>query len=408
MAIRKDIRHEWEARHVRGDGNCLWRSAAHALFGTDCYWRQLKLLSLAHAAAHINELHQHVLRSHYDNDITERYAETEFVALDDGTRVQIPDMARTDLMLLASISRLCSFGAYAGSVACRLIAEALGINVKMLHKLDAKSRKQQDMKPRKGGAGRDGNAWEDARWSHTFLPRSTPSRSWHVQDNVAGQAACTFREEIAIVLVMSSHPLLNPTPADLQALPEVQHDTAGADGHCNHFAAIVNTDGTTKPFPMYTCAPALYASLDAQDESRFTEEFRQWKERNGSRSSRLCAASIAAAAAKVKPSQEVEETNNALRRRHSVRVAAPTAKSRASLDWKKESHCTQHAAALKDKRQHEASTVLQWCALVSVVTMCTRIALIPVDGNSLTADSLFSTCFLLLAPSSLLQLLLLL
>lgn len=98
MAIRKDIRHEWKARYARGDGNCLWRSAAHALFGTDCFWRQLKLLSLAHAAAHLNEVHQHVLRSHshYDNDIAERYAETEFLVLDDGTRVQIPGMARTD------------------------------------------------------------------------------------------------------------------------------------------------------------------------------------------------------------------------------------------------------------------------------------------------------------------------
>lgn len=213
------------------------------------------------------------------------------------------------------------------------------------------------MKPRKGGAGRDGNAWEDARWGHTFVPRSTPSRSWRVRDDAVGQAACAFRKEIAIVLVMSSRPLLNPTPAELQALPEVQHDTAGADRYCNHFAAIVNTDGTTKPFPMHTCAPALYASLDAQDESRFTEEVRRWKERTGSRSSSLRAASTAAAAAEDMPSLEVEETSNAIRRRHSARVTAPKAKRLVSLDTRKESRCALHAAAVKGERQHEASTV---------------------------------------------------
>lgn len=57
------------------------------------------------------------------------------------SQVGNPFLVGTDLMLLATIPRLCSFRRRLGSVTSRLIAEALGITVKTLQKIDAKSRK---------------------------------------------------------------------------------------------------------------------------------------------------------------------------------------------------------------------------------------------------------------------------
>lgn len=54
--------------------------------------------------------------------------ETEAKSIKSGRarrNVQIDDMARTDLMILAVISSLCSFGTYAGSIASRLIVHYL-------------------------------------------------------------------------------------------------------------------------------------------------------------------------------------------------------------------------------------------------------------------------------------------
>ena len=49
LALRKYICHEWKARHVLEDGSWLWRAAAQVFFGTDQYWRQMKLVPLAYA-----------------------------------------------------------------------------------------------------------------------------------------------------------------------------------------------------------------------------------------------------------------------------------------------------------------------------------------------------------------------
>lgn len=100
------------------------------------YWPQLKLVTLAHAAARFGDIHHHVLVHPYGNDISAEYGKTAFVQLDDGTSIYIPDLARTDLMLLASISHLCWFSEYPGAIACRLITEALTVAVKMPHQID--------------------------------------------------------------------------------------------------------------------------------------------------------------------------------------------------------------------------------------------------------------------------------
>lgn len=87
-----------------------------SFFAIDRYWPQLKLVTLVHAAAHFDDINHHVLGNHYDNDIL--YGKMESVQLDHGTSVLISDLARTDLMFLVSISRLCRFGECAGFMAC--------------------------------------------------------------------------------------------------------------------------------------------------------------------------------------------------------------------------------------------------------------------------------------------------
>ena len=76
-----------------------------------------------------------VLVNNYDFDIIEKYGKTASVQLDDGTSVHIPDLARTDVMLLASISQLYRSGEYAGSIAGRPIADTLGIKDEMLNEI---------------------------------------------------------------------------------------------------------------------------------------------------------------------------------------------------------------------------------------------------------------------------------
>ena len=48
----------------------------------------------------------------------------------------------------------------------------------------------------------------------------------------------------------------------------------------NRLVAVINANGTTDPFPMYRCTPALYTPCGVQDEQKHTDELRQWTERN--------------------------------------------------------------------------------------------------------------------------------
>ena len=290
MALKKCLRRTWEARYVRGDGNCLWRSAARSFFGTEHYWLQLKLVTLSFAAAHFMDLHRFVLRGHFDSGIIARYSDTEQVVVGGIVR-EVSEMMRTDLVLLASVSHLCPVGTYAGSVSCRLICEAWGVNVNMLHPCDMLNRKRRQTNPGLGCTNSEGRVYDDARVSHTFVPQSKAPQTWRVPDKV-GQGCGKFRQEISVVLVKHSQPLGNPSSAELDALPEVEADSLGVGiSSGNHFAAIINTHGTTEPFPMYKCAPALYTPYDVRDEQKYTDELRQWTERNASKAD-SCASGV--------------------------------------------------------------------------------------------------------------------
>lgn len=73
VALRNEARQKWEDRYVLGHDNLLGRSAAQAL-GIERQGRQLKLVYLARSAAYFDELHQHELRSHDDNNKRETNA----------------------------------------------------------------------------------------------------------------------------------------------------------------------------------------------------------------------------------------------------------------------------------------------------------------------------------------------
>ncbi|CAN0422849.1 unnamed protein product, partial [Laminaria digitata] len=51
-----ELREEFCAFYVEGDGNCLWRSISHGLWGTDYFWSHVKLVTLAKAAANAEQL----------------------------------------------------------------------------------------------------------------------------------------------------------------------------------------------------------------------------------------------------------------------------------------------------------------------------------------------------------------
>ena len=238
--------------------------------------------SCCFAAAHFVDLHRFVLRGHFDNGIIARYSDTEQIVVG-GIIREISEMMRTDLVLLASVSHLRPVGTHAGSVSCRLICKAWGVAVKMLHPCDALNRKRRETNPGLGCTNSEGRLYDDARVSHTFVPKSKALQTWRVPDKV-GQGCGKFRQEIALVLVKHSQSLGNPSSAELDAVPEVKADSLGVGiSFGNHFDAITNTHGTTEPFPMFKCAPALYTPYDVRDERKYTNELRQWTERNASK-----------------------------------------------------------------------------------------------------------------------------
>ena len=191
-------------------------------------------------------------------------------------------MVRTGFVHLASILHLCPFGTHAGSVSCRRICGARGVSVRMLHPCDMQNRRKRDRNPGLGSTTNKGRLVNDARASHTFVPQTKAPQTWHVPDKV-GQDCETVCQYISAVLVKRSQPSINPSRAVLGAFSEVDDDddSVRVDSPSGHrLAAVVNTHGTTEPFPMYRCAPALYTPCGVQDEQKYTDELRQWTERN--------------------------------------------------------------------------------------------------------------------------------
>eukprot|EP00904_Undaria_pinnatifida_P009063 jgi/Undpi1/5287/HiC_scaffold_2.g00568.m1 len=150
----------------------------------------------------------------------------------------------------------------------------------MLHHCDTQNRKRRDRNPDLGSTTSKGRFVNDARASHTFVPQTKAPQTWRVPDKV-GQDCETVRQYISVVPVKRSQPSINAARAVLYALPEVDDDSLGVGSSPGHrFAAVVNTHGTYEPFPMYRCARALYTPCGVQDEQKYTDELRQWTERN--------------------------------------------------------------------------------------------------------------------------------
>ncbi|CAN0378566.1 unnamed protein product, partial [Laminaria digitata] len=97
-----ELREEFYAFYVEGDGNCLWRSIFHGLWGTDYFWSHVKLVTLAKAAANAEQLvgenrHLHNSCLYYSDAVLAKYQVNENCKQDD-----------YEMMLLSQILRMCT------------------------------------------------------------------------------------------------------------------------------------------------------------------------------------------------------------------------------------------------------------------------------------------------------------
>jgi len=94
------------AFYVEGDGNCLWRSISHGLWGTDYFWPHVKLVVLAKAAKNAEQLvgenrHLHHSCLYYSNAVLAKYQVANDCKQDD-----------YEMMLLSEILPMCPDGAW--------------------------------------------------------------------------------------------------------------------------------------------------------------------------------------------------------------------------------------------------------------------------------------------------------
>lgn len=176
--LPKQARESWEARYVEADGNCMWRACSLSFFGSDCYWLNLKLASLAYAAAHVAEIcllvPEGMVERHLRGTLQRGVRDARRRTQDDGSTKFVEKLLSRDTMLMASLARLCRPGAYAGQVASVVVSETFGIGVNMMHGMDMKARRRMDAGLVKDGAGQEVNR-EGFRWSYSHVPQSAVS-----------------------------------------------------------------------------------------------------------------------------------------------------------------------------------------------------------------------------------------
>lgn len=134
-----ELRAEFAAFAVDGDGNCFWRSAAHGLWGTDYFWPHLKLVTLAKAAATAEQLvgetrHLHHSCVYYRDDVLAKFQVHHEGRID-------PKQDNYEHMLLAEVLRMCPSGRWGSGLSAHLVSEALGIRVKVIDPTDMRARK---------------------------------------------------------------------------------------------------------------------------------------------------------------------------------------------------------------------------------------------------------------------------
>lgn len=243
----------WVALWVRGDGNCCWRSLAKCLWESDEYWSQLKLVVLAWAAAHAEEL---VSEGRVLSDFSLHFSDDIHAGLGyaySATRVgAAPSVAQTSRMLLASVAYYCEDTVWGSDFTLLLASQALKITVKLLSPNDMMVRKRDESSATPGtirGAGRKGDKVDDTRLSQTFLPDDAVS-CLHIQGGGRMVAEAT------VVLTSCTG---QASVGELDNLVEVTKSTACPRGV--HFAAVSKKDRSTPPFPLVRAAPPLFQAL---------------------------------------------------------------------------------------------------------------------------------------------------
>lgn len=206
MLLPPELRLKFAALWVAGDGNCFWRSVARALWGTDEYWRQLKLVILAWSSVNTEAL---VGKSgplfenanHYDEAVHVRHVYRGPSGEKDHSR---DDYAS---MLLENVANFCENKVWGGCLGTVLVAERLGVVVKMLNPNDMRARIRADamganatgVAPR-GTASYGRDEFGDNRNSFTQVP--TGGRKEIILRGVSDEADIVV-EEIAITLTSS-------------------------------------------------------------------------------------------------------------------------------------------------------------------------------------------------------------
>lgn len=163
------------------------------------------------------------------------------------------------MMLLESVAYFCPNKRWGGNLAGILVAEALGVVVKMVSPRGMVARKSRDKAEAAArvlphtGAGRDGSLFEDQRHSKRVMPTHpefiTPQASGGYDSEVV--------EEVAITAIAGDS-------CQFMVIDEVAASSSVLEadeelGTPNHYAAIVNVDGVRRPLPLFEVAPPLYS-----------------------------------------------------------------------------------------------------------------------------------------------------
>ena len=240
----------WKAMFVDGDGNCMWRSVGKALWDSDQFWPQIKLVVLGWAAANAETLvgDEGVLfrcKKFYSQDVVQKYA---CPANTMGLTCDAVD--NTLMMLLESVKIFSEDGQWGGDLTALWTSEALGMTVKLVVPTDMQARKKNDVEEMQpaGGTGRKGMNKDINRISRCFKPNKG-QQDWRV----CGQNGRVV-DEITIALTTGCK---RASPDDVAGIPEVE---AGTDcSELCHFAAIMTKDNSTRPFPLSAAAPSLFS-----------------------------------------------------------------------------------------------------------------------------------------------------
>lgn len=257
--LTPELRKTCVALWVEGDGNCFWRSCARVLWGTDLYWRQLKLVVLAWSSVNVGVLVGEgglLFRNglHYDDDVHCRHVYRG----PDGKRDDDRDNYAS--MLQEQVAKFCQDRKWGGDLAGILTTERLGVVLKMASPVDMRARKRADagLDKAKNYSGRYGlDHFEDQRYSLVKVPSG--GRKEITVRGASGEPDIVV-DEIAIALVGYSEARVGD--GGLSDIPVISADTP--QPQLVHYAAIVSTDPDVhvrRPLRMDIVGPSLWTKF---------------------------------------------------------------------------------------------------------------------------------------------------